>query len=115
MTPPSPDLDTTILAAEHLTKAFTTPDGAPLPVLDDISFELRAGEIVCLLGKSGSGKSTLLRVLAGLIVPSAGRALYRDQPLRAANPGVAMVFQSFALLPWLTVRQNVQLGLEATA
>ena len=103
----------TILAADHITKAFTTPDGQPLPVLDDISLELREGEIVALLGKSGSGKSTLLRCLAGLIAPTSGRALYRGAPVVAANPGVAMVFQTFALLPWLTVRQNVELGLEA--
>jgi NitT/TauT family transport system ATP-binding protein len=104
---------TTILAADHITKTFTTPDGAPLPVLDDISFALHEGEIVALLGKSGSGKSTLLRCLAGLIAPTSGRALYKDAPVVAANPGVAMVFQTFALLPWLTVRQNVELGLEA--
>jgi len=103
----------TILAADHITKAFTTPDGQPLPVLDDISLELCEGEIVALLGKSGSGKSTLLRCLAGLIAPTSGRALYRGAPVEAANPGVAMVFQTFALLPWLTVRQNVELGLEA--
>ena len=82
-------------------------------MLDDISFELHDGEIVALLGKSGSGKSTLLRCLAGLIAPTSGRALYKDAPVVAANPGVAMVFQTFALLPWLTVRQNVELGLEA--
>jgi NitT/TauT family transport system ATP-binding protein len=104
---------TTILAADHITKSFTTPEGAPLPVLDDISFELHDGEIVALLGKSGSGKSTLLRCLAGLIAPTSGRALYRGKPVNAANPGVAMVFQTFALLPWLTVLQNVTLGLEA--
>jgi len=104
---------TAILAADHINKSFTTPDGSPLPVLDDISFELRDGEIVALLGKSGSGKSTLLRCLAGLIAPTSGRALYKDEPVVAANPGVAMVFQTFALLPWLTVRQNVELGLEA--
>jgi len=102
-----------ILAADHITKSFTTPEGAPLAVLDDINFKLREGEIVALLGKSGSGKSTLLRCLAGLIAPTSGRALYRDAPVVAANPGVAMVFQTFALLPWLTVRQNVELGLEA--
>jgi NitT/TauT family transport system ATP-binding protein len=113
MTPRTIARDTTILAAEHLTKAFTTPDGGPLPVLDDISFELRDGEIVALLGKSGSGKSTLLRLLAGLIAPTSGCATYGGDRLRSANPGVAMVFQTFALLPWLTVRQNVELGLEA--
>jgi NitT/TauT family transport system ATP-binding protein len=103
----------TILAADHITKSFTSPDGSPLRVLDDISFELHEGEIVALLGKSGSGKSTLLRCLAGLIAPTSGRALYKDAPVLAANVGVAMVFQTFALLPWLTVRQNVELGLEA--
>ena len=92
-----------------------TPEGKPLPVLDDISVDLRAGEIVALLGKSGSGKSTLLRCIAGLIAPSSGQVRYRGTPLTGANPGVAMVFQSFALLPWLTVRQNVELGLEARA
>jgi NitT/TauT family transport system ATP-binding protein len=104
---------TTILAADRISKSFTSPDATPLPVLDDISFELHDGEIVALLGKSGSGKSTLLRCLAGLIAPTSGQAIYRDQPVLAANPGVAMVFQTFALLPWLTVRQNVELGLEA--
>jgi NitT/TauT family transport system ATP-binding protein len=105
----------TIVTVEHVTKAFTNPDGESLSVLDDISFELREGEIVALLGKSGSGKSTLLRCIAGLIAPTSGRVLYRGAPLTGANPGVAMVFQSFALLPWLTVRQNVELGLEARA
>jgi NitT/TauT family transport system ATP-binding protein len=101
------------VAADHITKSFTTPDGSPLRVLDDISFELREGEIVALLGKSGSGKSTLLRCLAGLIAPTSGRAVYHGATVNAANAGVAMVFQTFALLPWLTVRQNVELGLEA--
>jgi NitT/TauT family transport system ATP-binding protein len=102
-----------ILAADHLTKAFTTPDGKPLPVLEDVSFELREGEIVALLGKSGSGKSTTLRLLAGLIAPTSGRALFGGEPLRVPTSQIAMVFQTFALLPWLTVRQNVELGLEA--
>ncbi len=109
------DRNDAIVVAEHVTKAFTTPDGGLLTVLDDVSFELHAGEIVALLGKSGSGKSTLLRVLAGLIAPTGGRALYRGEPLAIPTPGIAMVFQTFALLPWLTVRQNVELGLEARA
>ncbi|WP_107068069.1 nitrate/sulfonate/bicarbonate ABC transporter ATP-binding protein [Streptomyces sp. CT34] len=102
-----------IIRADAVTKTFTTPDGRALPVLDGISFELAEGEIVALLGKSGSGKSTLLRCAAGLIAPSTGSVAYRGTPLTGANPGVAMVFQSFALLPWLTVQQNVELGLEA--
>jgi NitT/TauT family transport system ATP-binding protein len=102
-----------IIAAESVTKAFTAPDGRALPVLDGVSFTLSEGEIVALLGKSGSGKSTLLRCVAGLIAPSSGLVSYRGTPLNGANPGVAMVFQTFALLPWLTVQQNVELGLEA--
>ena len=82
-------------------------------MLDGVSLEVRAGEIVALLGKSGSGKSTLLRCIAGLIAPSGGTVFYRGGALVGANPGVAMVFQTFALLPWLTVEQNVELGLEA--
>ena len=102
-----------ILEANHVTKTFTTPDGRALPVLDGVSFTLREGEIVALLGKSGSGKSTLLRCVAGLIAPSSGTVTYRGTPLNGANPGVAMVFQSFALLPWLTVQQNVELAMQA--
>jgi len=103
----------TIIEVSHVTKSFVSPDGSPLPVLDDISLDLREGEIVALLGRSGSGKSTLLRCIAGLIAPTDGTISYRGQALNGANPGVAMVFQSFALLPWLTVQQNVELGLEA--
>jgi len=102
-----------IIRAESVTKTFSTPDGRELPVLDAVSLSVSEGEIVALLGKSGSGKSTLLRCVAGLIAPSAGTVYYRDSPLTGANPGVAMVFQTFALLPWLTVQQNVELGLEA--
>jgi NitT/TauT family transport system ATP-binding protein len=108
-----PKTGAVIITAEAVTKAFTTPDGGALPVLDDISFTLAEGEIVALLGKSGSGKSTLLRCVAGLIAPSSGTVTYRGMPLTGANPGVSMVFQTFALLPWLTVQQNVELGLEA--
>ena len=104
---------TPIITVEGVTKTFATPDGGQLPVLDGIDFELYPGEIVALLGKSGSGKSTLLRCIAGLIAPSSGTVAYRGTPLNGANPGVAMVFQSFALLPWLTVQQNVELGLQA--
>jgi NitT/TauT family transport system ATP-binding protein len=102
-----------IVEVEALHKNFTTPEGKPFPVLDGINLILREGEILALLGKSGSGKSTLLRCIAGLIAPTDGVVRYRGTPLNGANPGVAMVFQSFALLPWLTVRANVELGLEA--
>ena len=101
-----------LLAVDGVTKTFDTSGGA-LPVLSDISLEVRSGEVVAFLGKSGSGKSTLLRCIAGLIAPSSGQVSFRGTPLAGTNPGTAMVFQSFALLPWLTVRQNVELGLEA--
>jgi NitT/TauT family transport system ATP-binding protein len=104
---------TAIIEVSSVTKAFTTADGQALPVLDGITFTLHEGEIVALLGKSGSGKSTLLRCIAGLIAPTSGTVAYRGTPLNGANPGVAMVFQTFALLPWLTVAQNVELGLQA--
>ncbi len=102
-----------MLTAEHVTKCFPLPDGGELSVLHDVHLNVREGEVVALLGRSGSGKSTLLRILAGLIPPSSGRVLMDDQPLKGPNPGVAMVFQSFALLPWLTVQQNAELGLLA--
>jgi len=102
-----------ILEARGVTKTFTTPDGRALPVLDGVSLTLREGEIVALLGRSGSGKSTFLRCIAGLISPSSGTVSYRGSPLNGANPGVAMVFQSFALMPWLTVQQNVELAMQA--
>ena len=102
-----------IVEAKGVTKTFTTPDGRALPVLDGVSLTLCEGEIVALLGKSGSGKSTMLRCIAGLIAPSSGTVSYRGTPLNGANPGVAMVFQSFALLPWLTVQQNVELAMQA--
>src|SRR5271170_6697959 len=102
-----------IFEVSHVTKHFTSPDGQPLPVLEDVSLRLHEGEIVALLGRSGSGKSTLLRCIAGLIAPTSGTVSYRGTPLQGANPGVAMVFQTFALLPLLTVQANVEMGLEA--
>jgi NitT/TauT family transport system ATP-binding protein len=86
-----------------------------LTVLHDVSLEVRPREVVALLGPSGCGKSTLLRILAGLIRPSSGQVLYHGAPLQGLNPGVAMVFQSFALYPWMTVRQNIETVLEAAS
>ncbi|MFJ8487723.1 nitrate/sulfonate/bicarbonate ABC transporter ATP-binding protein [Streptomyces sp. NPDC094038] len=101
-----------LLETVGLTKSYAGADGE-LPVLSGIDLQVRAGEVVALLGKSGSGKSTLLRCLAGLVPASSGTVTYKNTPLTGANPGTAMVFQTFALLPWLTVQQNVELGLEA--
>lgn len=98
---------------EGVSKSFRTSDGTARSVLDDVNFTLHEGEIVALLGKSGSGKSTLLRIIAGLISADQGKVSYRDQPIYGPAAGIAMVFQSFALFPWLTVQQNVELGLEA--
>jgi NitT/TauT family transport system ATP-binding protein len=102
-----------LLQCNDVRKAFPKPDGAELLVLEGMNLELREGQIVGLLGRSGSGKSTLLRLIAGLAEPSAGQLRYLGQPISGPAPGIAMVFQSFALFPWLSVFENVALGLEA--
>jgi NitT/TauT family transport system ATP-binding protein len=101
------------LRAIGVSKTYRTPDHIGRLVLSQVNFTLRDGEIVAVLGKSGSGKSTFLRILAGLLPPSEGRVEYRGQPVTGPVRGIAMVFQSFALFPWLTVLGNVELGLEA--
>src|SRR5476651_2660876 len=83
-----------------------------MKVLDDINLTVQEHDVMALLGPSGCGKSTSMRMLSGLIQPSSGVVKYRGQPLNGVNPGVAMVFQNFALFPWLTVRENILLGLE---
>src|SRR5665811_1252779 len=102
-----------LLQIESVRQAFPRPDGEDLIVLDDINLTLANGQIVGLLGRSGSGKSTLLRLISGLAKPTAGSIVYNGQPVVGPAPGIAMVFQTFALFPWLTVLENVQLGLEA--
>ena len=102
-----------LLQIQSVRQAFPKPDGEDMLVLDDINFSLADGQIVGLLGRSGSGKSTTLRLIAGLAPPTAGSILYHGQPVVGPAPGIAMVFQTFALFPWLTVLENVQLGLEA--
>ncbi|MDB6084539.1 MAG: transporter nucleotide binding/ATPase protein [Gammaproteobacteria bacterium] len=105
--------DSPILQCTDIRKAFPKPDGAELLVLEGMNLELREGQIVGLLGRSGSGKSTLLRLIAGLSEPTSGTVKYLGHPISGPAPGIAMVFQSFALFPWLTVFENVALGLEA--
>ena len=103
-----------LLKVRHVAKLFRSADGSSrVAVLDDIDLDIEPGEVVALLGRSGSGKSTLLRLMAGLIAPSEGRIERDGQPLRGVNRDVAIVFQSFALLPWLTVLENTAVGLEA--
>jgi len=102
-----------LLSVRGLGKSFRKPDGDELVVLDNVNLTLRPGEIVGLLGRSGSGKSTLLRLISGLDAPTAGGVDYQGATVAGPAHGIAMVFQSFALFPWLTVLENVQLGLEA--
>jgi NitT/TauT family transport system ATP-binding protein len=103
----------TLIALENVTKSYLQPNGQTISILDAISLEIPTGEIVALLGPSGSGKSTLMRMIAGLIPPSTGQIKYHQRPLVGLNPGAAIIFQNFALYPWLTVLENVELGLKA--
>lgn len=105
--------EATLLSLDHLSKSFPTGKSTTLSVLEDITISMDEGEFVALLGRSGSGKSTLLRTVAGLIAPTKGKVELRGETVTGPSPHVAMVFQSFALLPWLTVQENVELGLRA--
>ena len=109
-TPAPTDL---LLDVRGCRQAYHKDASADLLVLDNVELSLREGELVALLGRSGSGKSTLLRIIAGLLRPTAGEVLWHGRALEGPPEGVAMVFQSFALFPWLTVQANVELGLEA--
>ncbi len=101
------------LEIQHVGQTFARPSGNPVVVLDDINLTLRTGEIVGLLGRSGCGKSTLLRIVAGLAPPTSGEVRHRGAVVHGPAEGIAMVFQTFALFPWLTVLENVQAGLDA--
>src|SRR5262249_32143229 len=104
---------TALCEARGVGHDFILPNGKSLRVLEGIDLAIRPEEIVALLGPSGCGKSTILRIVAGLIRPRRGEVLYHSQPLHGLNPGIAIVFQSFALYPWMTVTQNVQMALRA--
>ena len=101
------------LELRHIRQTYARPSGEPLLVLDDINLALHDGEIVALLGRSGCGKSTLLRIVSGLVPPESGEVLYHGAAVAGPADGIAMVFQTFALFPWLTVLQNVEAGLDA--
>ncbi len=101
-----------ILAARHVSKAFPSGRGVPLVVIDDLSFEVEEGELMCLLGASGCGKSTILNMFAGFERPTSGELTLLGRPITGIEPRCGMVFQSYALFPWKTVRGNVEFGLK---
>src|SRR5246127_2645173 len=109
----SPTKALKIAELRNVPKTFHVGKGRELKVLDQVDLSVHEGELFALLGQSGSGKSTLLRCLTGLTVPSAGQVLCYDKPLVGVNPYASIVFQTFALYPWLTVEQNVEVGLIA--
>jgi NitT/TauT family transport system ATP-binding protein len=102
-----------IIQASKVEKFYGEHDAASIPVIASTDLAIEPGQIVALLGPSGSGKSTLLRMLTGLTQPSAGDVLWHGKPIRNCSPNVAIVFQSFALFPWLTVFENVEAPLKA--
>ena len=106
-------MTTPIIRAEQVEKYYAQPTDVRIQVIAPTDLSIYPGEIVALLGPSGSGKSTLLRMLTGLSQPSAGRVLWHEQPIRIVQPNVSIVFQSFALFPWLTVLENVAAPLKA--
>lgn len=100
-----------LLRIENISKSLQF-DGAPFPILEDITFDVNENDFVCIVGPSGSGKSTLLRIVAGLDKPTSGKVTFEKRNA-SQDIVVSMVFQSFALFPWLTVTENVSVGLEA--
>ncbi len=102
-----------IISARRLNKTFIGENKRPTPVLRDVSLTVHAGEFVTILGQSGSGKSTLLRMLAGLIPPDSGTLTLAGKPINGPSANAGMVFQSYALYPWLTVYDNIAFGLLA--
>jgi NitT/TauT family transport system ATP-binding protein len=102
-----------LIELQNVSEDFTLPNGKSFEALKDISLSIQSREVVAFLGPSGCGKSTLLRILAGLIPPTKGQVLYHDKPLLGVNTGVSIVFQSFALFPWMTVAENIQCALKS--
>ena len=104
---------TPIFEAKGVEKFYAQPDGRRIQVIAPTDLAIFPDQIVALLGPSGCGKSTLLRILTGLAQPSAGTVLWHGEPLDGRLPNVSIVFQSFALFPWLTVLENVEAPLQA--
>jgi NitT/TauT family transport system ATP-binding protein len=103
---------TELVRLDHVSQTYAS-GARQFVAIQDVSLTLAAGEFVALLGPSGCGKSTLLRMITGLQQPTQGRVLYRRRPLTGVNPRATIVFQSFALFPWLTVQENVEVALKA--
>ena len=101
-----------LIRVEHVDKSFPTRHGS-IAIMHDISFDVQDSDFVAIVGPSGCGKSTLLRLIQGLDHPTSGEIYFRDEKVETVCTHMAMVFQSFALYPWLTVSQNVAFGLEA--
>ena len=102
----------TLLELQTVGRSFIAKDRKDTVILEDINLRVQEGEFLAILGPSGSGKSTLLRIIAGLLPATKGRVSYLGRETAGINPGVGMVFQSFALFPWLTVLENVLMGLQ---
>src|SRR5947209_7560968 len=100
-----------LLEAKNISQNFSLSGGKSIEILRDINLEVYEGEMLFILGPSGCGKSTVLRILTGLLPPTSGTIRYRGEPLHSPNQHMAMVFQNFALFPWMTVQENIALGL----
>ena len=110
---PAPAALEAIIRAEKIEKYYAQPSANRIQVISATDLSIVPGEIVALLGPSGSGKSTMLRMLTGLSRPSAGQVYWHEKPISGAEINVSIVFQSFALFPWLTVLENVEAPLRA--
>lgn len=101
-----------LVEIKNVSKTYES-DGNPVLVLDNINFSAEDSDFICIVGPSGCGKSTLLRIIVGLEKPTSGEVLFRGEVISPDNPKVSMVFQNFALFPWLSVKENVELAVES--